>query len=461
MKVIQVTKEMDTLPLGRLGENERTKFVFDVNDWLEEYPGASIGLMARRPHVNSSYPVILSDEGEGKYGWTVTSGDLSAAGEGKCQLKAIENSVVVKSRRYNTHIEDALDGQDDPPAEWESWLDAIQRAAEIAIIKDGKLRFAINSDGHLVMSYTEDVPIDGEGDSTTTEDNVTWIHKDLGPVEAYAQAVAGGYTGTKAEWIAEIANASTNAQLAEDYKEAAEQAKDDAQAAAATASAAYNVNLLAPNYDDYFVYKKGDFVIYNGGLYRAKQDFSTSEAWTAAHWESVTFDSVVKVLQEKADNLREEIGDDVIDFIDGGQIGTNTVEVGDTLSLSPHTGGNYRYYSYAIVDVEAGDVITLKHVYTNSVAPYYFIDSSNKVLEMGASGDKTNLELTAPSNAVKIALNTRRKERGLCYFGKLIKDRKADKDNTELNGGLTLGKGTADETTITAAQLAQLLQLIQ
>ena len=459
MKVIQVTKEMDTLPLGRLGENKRTKFVFDVSDWLEEYPGASIGLMARRPHVNSSYPVILSDEGDGKYGWTVTSGDLSTAGEGKCQLKAIENSVVVKSRRYNTHIEDALDGQDDPPEEWESWLDAIQRAAEIAIIKDGKLRFAINDAGHLIMSYTEDVPIDGEGDSTTTEDDVTWVHKDLGPVEAYAQAVAGGYTGTKAEWIAEIANASTNAQLAEDYKEAAEQAKDDAQAAAATASAAYDTDLLAPVFSGYMSYKKGDFVIYDGGLYRAKETHSAA-AWNADNWESVTFNTVVRALQEKADNLLTEVGDDVIDFIEGKYISTSiTHAVGDTLDLTPTS---YYRYSYAIREVSPGDVVTIKKAETYSESsPYIFIDANNKILAIGASGTVTDVTLTAPENTAKLVINSLRTRLGMCYIGKLIKDRKADKDNTELNGGLTLGKGTADETTITAAQLAQLLALIQ
>ena len=46
---------------------------------------------------------------------------------------------------------------------------------------------------------------------------ITWMNKDLGPVDAYALAVAGGYTGTKEQWIEEIANASTNASNTEAY----------------------------------------------------------------------------------------------------------------------------------------------------------------------------------------------------------------------------------------------------
>ena len=63
MNVIKVTPEMRTLALGRLGENEVTQFVFDVSDWLEEFPGATIGLANSLPHTNVSYPCALENEG--------------------------------------------------------------------------------------------------------------------------------------------------------------------------------------------------------------------------------------------------------------------------------------------------------------------------------------------------------------------------------------------------------------
>lgn len=139
-----------------------------------------------------------------------------------------------------------------------------------------------------------------------------WIDKDLGPVDAYALAVAGGYEGTKQQWIAEIAGASTNASNTEAYakgtrggeavasddpayhnnakyyNEQAALEKASAQAAAATASAAYNVNLLAANYDATKTYAVGDHVIYSGGYYRCNTAITTAEAWTAAHWTQLT-----------------------------------------------------------------------------------------------------------------------------------------------------------------------------
>jgi len=44
---------------------------------------------------------------------------------------------------------------------------------------------------------------------------------------------------------------------------------------------------LAPDYSSSATYKTGDYVWYNGYLYKAKQDISTAESWTAAHWTRV------------------------------------------------------------------------------------------------------------------------------------------------------------------------------
>lgn len=70
------------------------------------------------------------------------------------------------------------------------------------------------------------------------------IEKDLGPVSAYAVAVAHGYTGTEAEWEALIANSAINAQSADASATAAAasaqeatQQKTQAQAQAAAAQA--------------------------------------------------------------------------------------------------------------------------------------------------------------------------------------------------------------------------------
>lgn len=107
------------------------------------------------------------------------------------------------------------------------------------------------------------------------------IEKNLGPVSAYAVAVANGYEGTEEQWAAEIAAASQNAQAAAgSATEAAgsaaaaaqsvtdaNNAKTAAQQAAESASAAYGTDLLAATFAADAPYVSGQYVIYNGGLY--------------------------------------------------------------------------------------------------------------------------------------------------------------------------------------------------
>lgn len=166
--------------------------------------------------------------------------------------------------------------------------------------------------------------------------DISWNEKDLGPVDAYALAVAGGYTGTKEQWIEEIANASTNASNTEAYAKGtrggqpvtsddpayqnnaeyynglAQTAKTAAQEAAGTASAAYNVNLLAPNYGDLtFPVKAGQHCIHSGGYYVAKQDIDTSEDWTAAHWTQKDIGNELSDVKSAFDDTTKNLSDNV------------------------------------------------------------------------------------------------------------------------------------------------------
>ena len=65
--------------------------------------------------------------------------------------------------------------------------------------------------------------------------NPVWKSKDLGPVDAYAEAVAAGYTGTRAEWLLEVGSVKENAQAAAGSATAA---AGSATAAAGSATAA-------------------------------------------------------------------------------------------------------------------------------------------------------------------------------------------------------------------------------
>lgn len=150
------------LLLGRLGENLAREIVFvdEVAAWLSEYPNAAIGLLNQRPSDTQGYPVARAVVSDGALHWTVTNTDLSAEGNGKCELVATDNGVVVKSAIYDTIILTALDGSGETPEPWEDWREYFvelkgdaEAAAETAQISaseslgraDAALQYSLNA----------------------------------------------------------------------------------------------------------------------------------------------------------------------------------------------------------------------------------------------------------------------------------------------------------------------------
>lgn len=145
------------------------------------------------------------------------------------------------------------------------------------------------------------------------------------PVDAYEMAVAGGYTGTKEEFEADMGNSGTNATNAANSAAAA--------AASETAALAAATN-FAPAYSSSATYAVGDYVLYEGGLYECNTAITTAEAWTAAHW------TAKKLAPEVADlkaQLRDYKGTNLaqsVVFVDGKQIRSGTGVYANSNSLS-------------------------------------------------------------------------------------------------------------------------------
>lgn len=73
--------------------------------------------------------------------------------------------------------------------------------------------------------------------------------------------------------------------------------------------------LIADEYNAASTYAKGDYVIYNRELYRAAEDISTPEAFTAAHWTKIT--------------VSTELCPGVYDLIAEAYDATSTYDAGD------------------------------------------------------------------------------------------------------------------------------------
>ena len=77
MVTIYAAKTKNIL-LGRVGENDHTQVVFDVSEWLTEYPNSVIGLYNSPSRQNDAYPVANIQQTGSTVTWTVKSSDYAA-----------------------------------------------------------------------------------------------------------------------------------------------------------------------------------------------------------------------------------------------------------------------------------------------------------------------------------------------------------------------------------------------
>lgn len=122
MRIINAA-QTGVLPLGRLGENEATKVIFDISAFVGEYPNAAIGLYNQRSGDRRAYPVANITVSGNTAEWLITNTELTKTGNGQCELVAIQDSTVVKSQIFCTVVFDALDGSGSAPDPWDSWQD--------------------------------------------------------------------------------------------------------------------------------------------------------------------------------------------------------------------------------------------------------------------------------------------------------------------------------------------------
>ena len=124
----------EVVNLGRVGENQARRVIFDITDWNAEYPGATITLLNAPPGATDAYPVpSITVDGNSVY-WIVESADVPKSGIGRCELIATLNDAIVKSGIYSTMTMKALDDTGEAPEPWESWQQVfsamVQEASE-------------------------------------------------------------------------------------------------------------------------------------------------------------------------------------------------------------------------------------------------------------------------------------------------------------------------------------------
>ena len=118
--------------LGRQGENLARTVEIDVNSILGKWPNATISLLVQRNQEDTFYlaPVVIEN---GILKWTISNADTEFAGDGKAEIRATQDDVIVKSEIMNTHVSDSLGGTEtDIPDPAQTWADTIIAASEQA-----------------------------------------------------------------------------------------------------------------------------------------------------------------------------------------------------------------------------------------------------------------------------------------------------------------------------------------
>lgn len=159
--------ELTRLYLGCQGENQQNKIQIDVSPWLKEFPNGTITIWHKRNGDTVPQPMagVVLDREKGIMSVTPTNTDTYVAGEGEAEVRLTQSNVVKKTREVITGVSPAVTGSGQPLGSgWQDYIDAIERAAQVAILKNGLMKLKIDENGHLIFSYTEDVPVEEEDD---------------------------------------------------------------------------------------------------------------------------------------------------------------------------------------------------------------------------------------------------------------------------------------------------------
>lgn len=147
--VIENAYALEEIKLGRRGENQARKVVFDVlGKWREGYGDGVASLIVQRNGDAQPYPVTVTED-DGTLVWLVSSVDTAVAGEGAAELRYTVGDTIVKSQIYKTRVRETLeDSGETPPPAFQSWVDEVLQAAADAETAVSKMPYVDETTGN-------------------------------------------------------------------------------------------------------------------------------------------------------------------------------------------------------------------------------------------------------------------------------------------------------------------------
>ena len=163
---------------------------------------------------------------------------------------------------------------------------------------------------------------------------------------------------------------------------------------------------IAANYDDLtYPIAAGTYAWHAGTLYKAKSDIATTEAWTAAHWETVhaanDLATDLSSLKSALNGVESAVGFEILFPDINKSININT---GVVLPSNVVTENGFCCLCVPCVE---NDVFTVTGKGGNNTQLWGFADSNGTVIiKSGAGKTESNLKITAPTGSAYFAFNS-------------------------------------------------------
>lgn len=195
-----VERMPNAIMIGRVGENNFRNVQIDLTEWMTDMPGGVPSIIIIRPtETDADAYIAATTFSNNILTWVVTSSDTEKEGTGTIQIwleEADEDGQIVKRSKsviVAIRIYESITGENtNTPAPQVPWMEqmnglktetvtaknaalvaqgkaedaqeAAEIAAGIAIAQAGQIKFFLDNNGHLIFAYTDQVPVNEEGD---------------------------------------------------------------------------------------------------------------------------------------------------------------------------------------------------------------------------------------------------------------------------------------------------------
>jgi len=322
-----------SIPIGYTGETNFRSIEIDMTAWMDKMPDGVPSIVHIRPgeEKEDAYVAVTEfDRETGILSWTITAADIGTLeGEGEMQvwLEETENDTVNKRGKSvivtTKVIEAANDPDENVPTSQEAFLEQVT---------------SLKTQTVTAKEAAEDAQAAAE-DAQEAAEQAAEDAENVNLHPAYIDE-------TTKNWM--VYDAENHEYVDTEIKAQGEDGQDGQDGQDATPT------LVCPAYADLtFPVSAGTLCYKDGTLYKAKQDISTSEAWTAAHWDATNLATEQRLLlsdlqgisddvSEVEEYLSESIGSDNTTAI------TKTVPVGASYAFVMNTGTKSIVYNQQI-----------------------------------------------------------------------------------------------------------------